>query len=242
MKKSKSSSPRFSKASPGRTTSALGRSAGLSAKSFQADHFPGFSARDLRALEDYYADQLRRHKTPQQRVGWNTEESQRVRFEALASVGKLQGTKILDVGCGLGGFWGYLKDQKIRADYTGVDLFPNVIREAKRAYPGIKFEARNLLAMPFDSQKYDYSFLSGVFNVKVRDNIRYMKAVLNSVLQQTRKAVAFNVLNSEAGIKESNRFMVGPRELVELGRQLEVSRVHLLDHYHHLDLTLFLYK
>jgi SAM-dependent methyltransferase len=175
-------------------------------------------------------------------VGWNTAHSQQVRFEALAGVGKLNGAKILDVGCGLGAFWGYLKKNKIRADYTGVDLFPNVISEARKLYPEAHFEARVLTAQPFRPGAFDYAFLSGVFNVKVRDNWKYMKAILAAVLRQTRKAVAFNVLSADAGIREANRFTADPKQLVALGRNLGVSRAHLLDHYHHLDLTLYLVK
>jgi SAM-dependent methyltransferase len=209
---------------------------------FYLKDFPGFSTRDLRALELYYASQLARHHSPEQRVGWNTAESQRIRFETLASVGPLQASKILDVGCGLGAFWGYLKGQKIGADYTGVDLFPNVIREAKQLYPEARFEARLLTARPFPVRTFDYSFLSGVFNIKVQDNWEYMRAVLSTVLKQTKKAVAFNVLNAEADLRESNRFTVVPQELVAFGRRLGVSRAHLMDQYHPFDLTLFLYK
>lgn len=69
-----------------------------------------------------------------------------------------------------------------------------------------------------------------------------MGAVLKNVLRQTKKAVAFNVLSGATGLKESNRFTVLPGELVSFGKKLGVARTHLLDRYHHLDLTLFLYK
>jgi len=61
-------------------------------------------------------------------------------------------------------------------------------------------------------------------------------------IKQSRKAVAFNALNAEAGLKEKDRFTVHPKDLVVFGKSLGASRVHLIDHYHHLDLTLFLYK
>lgn len=208
---------------------------------FQPKDFPGFSARDLKALELYYSRQLAGHQAPEKRVGWQTAESQRVRFEALAQVGPLAGARVLDVGCGLGAFLDYLNGQSIGALYTGVDLFPNVIREARRAHPEARFEARNIYRRPFPEGSFDYAFLSGVFNVKVRDNWEYMRSVLTSALRQSRKAVAFNILNSEAGLREPDRFTVASRDLVAFGRRLGVSRVHLLDHYHHLDLTLFLY-
>ncbi len=209
---------------------------------FHLKDFPGFSARDLLALESYYHSQLEGHEAPERRVGWNTAQSQRVRFEALASVGPLRGAKILDIGCGLGAFWGYLRDKGVGVDYTGVDLFPNVIREARRLYPDAKFEARRILSRPFRAGSFDYSFLSGVFNVRVKDNWRYMGAVLDSALKTSRKAVAFNVLNAEAGIREKDRFTAHPKELAAFGKGLGASRVHLMDHYHHLDLTLYLYK
>src|SRR5690242_11931798 len=107
--------------------------------------FPGFSAENLKDLENYYAAQLHAHEAPERRVGWKTAESQRVRFEALTRVAPLKNSKILDVGCGLGAFWGYLKEQEIPVKYTGVDLFPGVISEAKKIYPEAKFEARPLI-------------------------------------------------------------------------------------------------
>lgn len=209
---------------------------------FHLKDFPGFSSKDLLGLEKYYRSQLHGHEAPERRVGWNTAHGQRVRFEALASVGSLSGAKILDIGCGLGAFWGYLKEKGLRVDYTGVDLFPNVIREARKIYPDAEFQVRRILSRPFRAKTFDYSFLSGVFNVKVKDNWRYMRAVLTSALKQSRKAVAFNALNAEAGIKEKDRFTAHPKELAAFGRSLGVSRIHLSDHYHHLDLTLFLYK
>lgn len=209
---------------------------------FHLKDFPGFSSRDLLGLERYYRFQLNSHAAPEKRVGWNNAHSQRVRFEALCEVGPLKGAKILDIGCGLGGFWGYLRKKKVKVDYTGVDLFPNVIREARKLYPDAKFQVRRILSRPFRENSFDYSFLSGVFNVRVKDNWRYMKAVLTSALKSSRKAVAFNVLNAEAGIMEKDRFTAHPKELAAFGKSLGVSRAHLIDHYHHLDLTLFLYK
>ena len=213
-----------------------------SLSSLSLKDFPGFSQKNLNDLEKYYHAQLHQHHEPEKRVGWKTAESQRVRFEALTWVAPMKKSKILDVGCGLGAFWGYLKEQEISVQYTGTDLFPNVIQEAKKLYPDARFEARHILDRPYPARSFDYSFLSGVFNVKVQDNWVYMRAMLKQTLRQTKKAVAFNALNAESGLKESNRFMVTPKELVAFGRSLGVKRTHLLDHYHHLDLTLFLYR
>jgi SAM-dependent methyltransferase len=209
---------------------------------FHVKDFPGFSLNDLKNLERYYSDQRTRHVLPEKRVGWLTAESQKVRFEALASVGPLAGKKVLDIGCGLGGFYGFLKEQGIGVDYWGVDLFPPIIEDARKHHPGVHFESRVLLAQPYPSRSFDNVFLSGVFNVKVRDNWRYMRALLKCALRQSRRAVAFNVLNAEADLREKDRFSAHPKELVSFCRKLGPSRVHLLDHYHPMDITVFLYK
>jgi SAM-dependent methyltransferase len=210
--------------------------------SFQLKDFPGFSAQDLKGLRHYYATQLSGESLPEKRVGWQSAHGQRVRFEALATVGDLKGAKLLDVGCGLGGFWSYLRESKLKADYTGVDLFPNVVAEARRLHPEARFEARNIYRRPFAANRFDFAFLSGVFNVKVRDNWKYMRALLKSTLRQTKKAVAFNVLNAEAQLNEPDRFCVEAKELAAFGRRLGATKVCLLDHYHPMDLTLFIYK
>lgn len=204
--------------------------------------FPGFSPKNLRDLEKYYHVQLHQHQDSEKRVGWKTAESQRVRFEALTWIAPLKKSKILDIGCGLGAFWSYLQEQEVPVQYTGVDLFPNVIQEAKKIHPEVRFSARQILRHPYPARSFDYSFLSGVFNVKVQDSWAYMKAMLQQALRQSKKGVAFNALNAESGLKESNRFMVTPREITAFGRSLGVKRTHLLDHYHPLDLTLFLYR
>jgi SAM-dependent methyltransferase len=209
---------------------------------FHLRDFPGFSEKNLSDFVRYYDSQMIKHHAPEKRVGWNSVDSQNIRFETFISAAPLHRRKVLDVGCGLGAFWAYLKKGRIKPRYTGVDIFPKVVQEARRTHPGAKFEVRNILSRPFPNESFDYTFLSGVFNVKIQDNWQYMKALLSSALKQTQKVVAFNVLNAEAGLKESNRFSVKPRELVSFGRQLKVSKVHLFDHYHPLDLTLFLYK
>jgi SAM-dependent methyltransferase len=208
---------------------------------FHLKDFPGFSTRDLANLQRYYSTQRARHFAPEKRVGWQSAESQRVRFEVMASSEPLQGMKLMDLGCGLGGFYSYLKEHGTRVDYRGLDLFPPVIAEAKALHPEAKFETRVLLAHPYPPRSFDYVFLSGVFNVKVRDNWQYMRAMLREVLRECRRAVAFNVLNSES-VREPDRFSVNSKELVAFSRRLGPSRIHLLDHYHPSDLTVFLLK
>ena len=39
---------------------------------------------------------------------------------------------VCDFGCGIGDFYGYLKEEKINFDYTGIDIADNMIELAKK--------------------------------------------------------------------------------------------------------------
>jgi len=44
---------------------------------------------------------------------WGGEESQKQRFDVLLSIGDLNGKSVLDVGCGFGDLYGYLRQRKV---------------------------------------------------------------------------------------------------------------------------------
>ena len=75
-------------------------------------------------LRIFYLMKSWKYDLPENRVGWRSRQNQEVRFETLASIGDLRGKSILDAGCGLGCFYGYLKDRGWEGQYTGFDLLP----------------------------------------------------------------------------------------------------------------------
>lgn len=55
------------------------------------------------------------------RVGWNSRNSQIIRMKILSEIVE-SGNSVLDVGCGMGKFHGYLLEKGISHRYTGIDL------------------------------------------------------------------------------------------------------------------------
>lgn len=49
------------------------------------------------------------------------------------------GSKILDLGCGNGRFYGSLQEKKKTVDYTGVDFCPEFLEIARKKYPNQEF-------------------------------------------------------------------------------------------------------
>src|SRR5947208_14371828 len=74
-------------------------------------------------------------------VDWQSAAAQRARFAAVLAVGDLDGASVLDAGCGLGDFYGYMREHGIAAHYTGCDLSTPHLDAARTAYPEARFVA-----------------------------------------------------------------------------------------------------
>jgi SAM-dependent methyltransferase len=77
---------------------------------------------------------------------WNSEETQRVRFEAIVRNCPLAGLNVLDVGCGRADLLGFLRERGIQpARYTGIEAVTSSIRAARRR----KYEGLHLIHADF---------------------------------------------------------------------------------------------
>ncbi len=63
------------------------------------------------------------------------------------------GEKILDLGCGNGRYFEYLKNKKV--NYFGIDVSDNLIKIAKNKYPGANFQVADALNLPFPDGFFD---------------------------------------------------------------------------------------
>lgn len=78
-------------------------------------------------------------KERKDKVAWGG-DSQSVNFNLVGSYIK-SGVSLLDYGCGIGDFKGYLDSKKIKiSNYMGVDINPNFIDLACKSYPNEEFE------------------------------------------------------------------------------------------------------
>ena len=65
----------------------------------------------------------------------------------------MPGDKVLDLGCGNGRFFEFLKDKDV--NYIGVDFSEKLIEFAKKKYPKIKFQVADALNLPFPNNYFD---------------------------------------------------------------------------------------
>src|SRR2546430_6183980 len=79
-----------------------------------------------------YADDIRT-------LASGTQERRQLRLQILSEVGLESGASVLDLGCGFGDLYAYLKSRGLDCKYTGYDINPQLIQVARRKFPEVHF-------------------------------------------------------------------------------------------------------
>ncbi len=162
-------------------------------------------------------------------LGW-TKGRQKVRFAAaLERIGTSFGS-ILDVGCGFGDLFSYLRDQGWKGDYLGIDIVPDLVAEGRARFGslGAKFACADITAHDFEG-KADVAVAIGMFNHRLRqDNLQFVRETLAAMWRRTTQAVAADFLSISADQPRGDLYYADPAEIVRLG--LGLSRRVVLNH------------
>ncbi len=157
---------------------------------------PSFLPEDKDRLINFYSANLEHHgPNSTASLYWSDLYEQQKRFEVLCQERDLNGKKILDYGCGLGDFYGFLKKKYKNFSYIGIDVVPNFIMEARLKYPMAKFEVSDIGEVKRDS--FDYVLASGVFSFKIDNYEKVYFSKIKKMYEVAREGVAFNMLNKE---------------------------------------------
>ncbi len=130
-------------------------------------------------------------------LGWLDEHSQKQRFAALAEVANLNGSSLLDIGCGHGDLKGYLDTRFYGFSYIGVDQMPEFIAEACTLYgqrPSCYFCQADFTIQ--DLPQVDYVFASGLLSYRSKETDYYF-SMISRMYKAADKALAFNMLDAE---------------------------------------------
>lgn len=118
------------------------------------------------------------------------------RFEILSQIGNLNGTTILDAGCGNGGFWVYLSQHFSGLSYRGFDIMSSFLDNAierTKSIPNTHFYLADFMAV--DLPQVDYVFASGLLHYKNTDPDFIYKA-LTRLFSACQQGFAFTLLSS----------------------------------------------
>ena len=179
------------------------------------------------------------------RCGWRSKESQLMRFEVL--LGEIiDGDRILDVGCGTGDFYQYLKDSGLNFSYVGTDISPEILKIAESRYK--KENARFVLMDILDLEpnyrwlsKSEVVVASGIFTMRKHRSLEYLDTMISRMMAVSNRVVAFNLLSTFSDeIKDSSRYY-SPSEVIMLITR-HTHKFKILHDYMPHDFTCVLYK
>ena len=203
---------------------------------------------ELDKIRDLYSDNLNANGAISASVGWNSTESQNLRFEKLSSVIEdcSKPLEINDYGCGYGAHLEYLEQCKIPvAQYNGYDLSEPMLNAARKNLAGYKGKMEFYNTSEITTEA-DYSFASGTFNVRFesRDEEweKFIRLKLNELDHHSRKGFAFNLLSTYVDWKESHLYYGDPCYWFDFCKKNYSKKVALLHDYELFEWTIRITK
>lgn len=165
---------------------------------------------------------------------WNSQESQQRRFQMFCEMGSLKNKSILDVGCGFGDFFSFLKRNNIEVTYTGCDLVDAFILEAHKLHPEATFETRNILKKPYPNP-FDQVFASGLFAF---GNEAFFEKMIHTLWKHCSEGLCFNMHHS----KSSEFFHLNEADILTKLKKLKPHAIWVKEDKEIKDSTYYLLK
>lgn len=160
-------------------------------------------------IQTHYRKLVKEHGDSYLSGQYTSEETQELRFDQLLRAGDIQDKKILDFGCGTAALAGYIQKQGIKCEYVGYDFVEEFYEITRKKYPDARFIDENTLY----NEKFDYIFISGVFNNKTENNVEFYQSTLKKLFLQTNGCLSFNMMSSYVDYQDEGLFYIKPEEV-----------------------------
>jgi SAM-dependent methyltransferase len=146
-----------------------------------------------------------------------SEISHRKRFEKILELGDFNDKTLLDVGCGIGGFYDFLKGKSINCDYTGIDINPRMIEIAREKHPDIKdkFSVFDIIEDNPDRQ-FDYAISNGPLNLEFAPgmNMDMTMRLIRAMFNLAKTGIAVTMTSALTRKPTPGTFYYHPAEIL----------------------------
>lgn len=170
-------------------------------------------------------------------LGWGSEEQQLCRFSQVFRATTLDGKRVLDIGCGFGDFFTSCVDANYKlAHYTGWDINPDLISEARAQHSEATFEVMNLAERSVLPPVAEIGVMLGVLNLNFQgdyDNLEFSKMMIKKAFSAVSESLVVDFLSTchtPDYPKEDFVFYHNPAEILTFALEL-TPNVRLLHDY-----------
>ena len=192
------------------------------------------------SLINHYNQQITTYGPTIDALQWYSIFTQQERYKIICEQINEENISLLDVGCGCGDLYDYIKRNNFNFKYTGIDISANMIVSAQKAYPKGNFKCLNLKNSCVNNS-FDYIVGSGIFNLKLKNHFKLIIKEIKTMLNYSKKKVIINFLSHKvAKWSKSNIFVyTNPNDIIS---ELEGYSCKLVDKYLPNDVTLIINK
>ena len=182
----------------------------------------------IAAAAAYYEGKLALFGTTPGGVDWNSEASQRLRFDqlfrAVSPAWPSSIASVNDYGCGYGALSNYLENAGFSGEYHGYDASSKMIEAAERLHGETR--QRHFTSDRGELGPADLTVASGIFNVKLHASddswLEYTLQTIADLAAVSRRAFVFNVLTTYSDVerRRPDLFYADPRRLFDYCKTL----------------------
>ena len=198
-------------------------------------------------LRDHYREKFLKYGQTPKGVDWKDKKSADIRYKIMLNVLKsnLKNKSILDIGCGYGGFYNFLKKADSSIKYYGIDIVEEMIDEAQKSCPSGIFYNMDFLNKNF-SLKFDYMVCNGLLTQKLsiseEEMDKFSKKIIKKMFSLSNLGCCLNLMTSECNFYSNNLFYKCPKKTLDFCIS-EITKKFKIDHSYGLyEYTIYLYK
>jgi len=202
-----------------------------------------WSDSDKKDMIQQYVSQFTKYGHDIRSLLWGGKKNRQfLRFKILTEIGNLSGSSVLDVGCGFGDMYDFLKVNFKDIYYTGVDIVPDFIKIAHKEYFNVDFRVLDILNDPI-KEKWDYIFVSGLFNRSLASgaNKFFKEAMIRKMFEIANKGIAANFLSTYVDFRLPEASHIDPMLIFQFCKSLS-KRISLRHDYMPYEFTIYAYK
>lgn len=198
-------------------------------------------------IANYFANSFEAHGETAKGLDWNGDDRQRLSMAQC--LGLFRGQKqfsVIDLGCGFGPFYDFLKEHGFDPVYFGYDICAELVEAGQSRFQANDNVSIELGAEP--TQDADFAVAGGIFNLRLDTSDEewkdYILKTLDVLNKRALKGFAFNCLTkySDADRMRDDLYYTDPCWLFDHCKRHYSRNVALLHDYEAYEFTMIVRK